>query len=140
MVGSGLISVFCCIWITNPAWCGLGLLLFLYLFLFCSFCFDYEAGLWWEQFKSFCHDSDIARNLCRNGERCHLVFACELYCTTIAVLSLSKAHWRRCSFFFFVVEQCRFFCWHGTGPWTRFSLFSFDAREQIFFGGMGRFG
>ncbi len=25
-----LISVFCCIWITNPAWCGLRLLLFLY--------------------------------------------------------------------------------------------------------------
>ena len=25
-----LISVFCCLWITNPAWCGLGLLLFLY--------------------------------------------------------------------------------------------------------------
>ena len=28
--GTGLISVFCCIWIANPAWCGLRLLLFLY--------------------------------------------------------------------------------------------------------------
>ena len=54
------------VWITNPACGGLSLgclleknfrnlvktkVLLFYLLLFCSFCFDYESGVWWDQFR-----------------------------------------------------------------------------------------